>query len=278
MITIGERLYQTTAPEPSLCSWESLPTPSLFHLPHLCALSLLGDNAATFLQGQVTCDVLSIAPGSAQKGALCNLQGRVMSLFYVITQPTLMLILPHDMLETTIRALKTAALLSGVKLQKNEACHIYGLYHQKACAAPDLIQTYLLSPQQALWLVPHTYAIEDTYNKPLESEINWHQAQLHDTEISIYSSTQGLFLPQALDLDKKGYISFDKGCYKGQEIIARMHYRGKRKHHLACFTYTSETAPVLGAHHDANTHIPHPHDIVDYCPVGPNTYLVAVIL
>jgi folate-binding protein YgfZ len=64
---------------------------------------------------------------------------------------------------------------------------------------------------------------------------------------SVYPETSGLFLPHELNLPDLGAVSFNKGCYTGQEIIARMHYRGKLKSHLYQATFSNTLTPTPGS-------------------------------
>jgi len=104
----------------------------------------------------------------------------------------------------------------------------------------------------------------------------WHFLQLQHKRVEIYPSSRGLFLPHRLDLHISGYIDFNKGCYKGQEIIARTHYRAKLKHTLALFTvHTAEPLRagqvVRGMENQNNI-----GELIDHAPLGNDLWLVAL--
>jgi len=120
--------------------------------------------------------------------------------------------------------------------------------------------------------------LEEGENLPVErrGSLGWHAKQLERKGFEIYPESRGVFLPHRVDMHLSGYLSFDKGCYKGQEIIARMHYRATLKHELACLTiettqklqsgqplYSEDGADEIGV-------------LVDYCPVDKGRFLVLV--
>lgn len=87
----------------------------------------------------------------------------------------------------------------------------------------------------------------------------------------LYPETSGKFLPHDINLPALKGVSFKKGCYTGQEIIARMHYRGKLKTHFRRITIESVTPPQRGSDIDTD------NTIVDYCQTGYNSYELLVI-
>lgn len=158
--------------------------------PGFGLLRISGAKAMTFLQGQLSCDLNAITPDKPQLAAHCNPQGRVISLFYLsLHHPHYDLMMPVDMLEFTLRALKKYAVFFQVNMDIIPASSSGDAEAQK--------QTYIKSG------IPF-----------------------------IHPATSGKFLPQELNLDALGAISYEKGCYTGQEIIARLHYRGKAKSRL----------------------------------------------
>ena len=142
----------------------------------LSALAIIGSDAATFLQGQTTCDV-----NSDQLGAFCNPKGRVISTFVLLKiENGFLIILPKSLLATIQNNLQRYKLRAKVEMTET-----------------DLPEFDL--PENMPWLCPET-------------------------------SEQ--FIAQWLNLDLLGGISFTKGCYTGQEIVARTHYLGDVKRRL----------------------------------------------
>lgn len=265
-----------------------------FELGNLAIISVIGDKAAEFLQGQLSCDLRLVTPNQIRPGLMCNLKGRVLAMLDVIDWQGLKLLLPNDLMQETRENLSKTALLSRVNLQPDSTLKVYGLkvsnpetmppefklpsepygltYSSTHCCyslGHDLFICLVEEPKYA----DHKQAYIE--NKTVRASLAWHYLQLRSKHTSIYPETRGLFLPHRLDLQKTAYISFDKGCYKGQEIIARTHYRAKLKHHLQLFSVETEASLILGSklfHVETQQEI---GELIDFCPCGNNSYLIA---
>ena len=267
----------------------------LFDLAYLSSLRIAGEQAAEFLQGQVSCDVREVTASTIQRGAMCNLQGRILALFDVINWHGLQLILAKDLITATQHSLSKTAMLSRVKLEPTNAYQVFGFYLANQhdllptnitlpVADLSLIGTeenccYKLSDQLYLILIKKeqalTLAQPFTLNHQIRGSLGWHQLQLRQKNIQIYPTTRGLFLPHRLDLHLTGHLSFDKGCYKGQEIVARTHYRAKLKHALELFTIATDEPFAAGKKLFAPPGTQEIGEIIDYCPMVENHNLVA---
>jgi len=218
-------------------------------LSHLGVLSISGKDAATFLQGQTTCDIKALVDSEPKLGAYCNAKGRTISTFVIIKlQEIYQLILTVDLLDTVRKKLQMYVLRSDVQLTdlSDELCiigthnveltaqaNLYS-YPQLAnsylfIAAPEQTQqfcTELQTKQSALLIDANTWL-----NFDIQAGIPW-----------LYANTSEKFVPQMLNLDKLEAISFTKGCYTGQEIVARTHYLGQNKramYRAKCITKAS---------------------------------------
>jgi len=243
----------------------------IYPLAHLAVLTVSGKDAASFLQGQITCNIHDLSEIKSSMGALCNPKGRAIATFLLIkTGSAFLMVLPVELLQTVKKRLSLYILRSDVVLtdSSDELCLI-GLsttapVHRPPfsggvapCApegippaslqssAPesatgalfstsqqDVITVYLghrrliaASPEQAvaLWTerTRHGY-------QPANSA-HWRYLDIVSGLPWLTTETSEAFIPQTLNLDKLGGISFNKGCYTGQEVIARMHYLGKAK-------------------------------------------------
>ena len=271
---------------------------TLFDLPHLSVLNLLGEKASDFLQGQISCDVREVNPTNMRQGALCNLKGRVLALPDILEWHGLKLILPENLLEKTQTSLTKTAMLSRVTLEPASNYHILGLYLHDAKQALPFKGTWP-SEKYAVLAQDNAYAYHLGHNfylmladanmleaikapfiqkNALQSADNWHALRLQQGEIQIYPESRGLFLPHRLGLQNNGYLSFDKGCYKGQEIIARTHYRAKLKHGMKVLTIeTTETLkPGLRIMTEDGTR--EVGELVDFCEIGNHQYIIAASL
>ncbi len=273
----------------------------LFDLPHISALTLHGSEAKSFLQGQISCDVSGVNATHIERGAFCNLKGRILALADVIEwQHELMLILPQNLIEKTNKSLSKTACLSRVSLNENTNIHALGFYlkdeqftlpiegfhaiDQHACIIQDNVCAYHLGNGFYIILTEsiETYRAMKTRfekEKALKDNKAWHLYRLLEGDVQIYPESRGLFLPHRLGLHNKGYLSFDKGCYKGQEIIARTHYRAKLKHGLHTFPMKTTHALSPGLRLMTEDGQQELGELVDFCPMeNDETMLAASML
>ena len=270
----------------------------LFDLSYMGIIGLDGDKAVEFLQGQLTCDLTAVSDIQMTQGAQCNLKGRILSLLDIINWKGIKLILPKDMIEATVNSLTKTAQLSKVTLQECSEYRILGFYLQNSkdivpdttFFSPDLYALsfnsnycyYHLGNGFYIFIVPESDLIRfselfKSRNQYLGS-LPWHTLRLMQKQVDIYPESRGLFLPHRLGLHDTKYISFNKGCYKGQEIIARTQYRATIKHELKIF--------VIKVKHDlhsgqklfkCNEEI-EVGELIDYSKLGNNRDLIAVSL
>lgn len=293
--TIGTRVYKTgLSLNQELASSDD--KNYLFNLTNLSVVKVSGERAADFLQGQLSCDIRLVTTKTMRQGALCNLKGRVLALLDVIyCWDNYWLVLPTDLVDATLTSLEKTALLSHVTLDVVDTIKVMGLVVQSnqdllpEITLPKNINELTNTTSSCCYQFGnHNYVIlsQDegcTLNLPefkthqqLKSEFVWHYRLLNQQRFSIYPETRGLFLPHRLNMHNTGYISFDKGCYKGQEIIARTHYRATLKHEFIVTTIQCDTPLKLGAKlHDPETNI-EIGELIDYCPTDDHKhYLIA---
>ena len=205
-------------------------------LSHLAVLSISGKDAATFLQGQTTCDIKALVDSEPRLGAYCNAKGRTISTFIVIKlQETYQLILTVDLLDTVRKKLQMYVLRSDVQLAdlSDELC-IIGTHNVELTAQanlysyPQLANSYLFisAPEQTQQFCTE---LQTKQSALLIDANTWLNLDIQAGIPWLYADTSEKFVPQMLNLDKLEAISFTKGCYTGQEIVARMHYLGKNK-------------------------------------------------
>ena len=166
-----------------------------------------GADAAGFLHGQFTTDVTGLASGRAGLSAWCDPKGRVVATFILArVDGAFLLLAPDDIKETFIKRLKMYVLRANVVITDAEVEDVPQLLHLPGTDG-ELSETAFI--RQGI---------------PL-----------------LHPDTSGRFLPQELNLDKLDAVSFTKGCYPGQEIIARLRYRGAVKRRL-CHARTDNPA------------------------------------
>jgi len=232
--------------------WQKSMAPSCITvLSHEEILTISGRDAVKFLQGQATCDVQNLAISEAVLGACCTPKGRMIANFRVtkLSDELLRLTLPAGQANVLMQSLSKYAAFYKISLQVDSGWVRIGvisnvLSEMSTSILDDLLTLKLSDSRLELW-VPEDKSI-DFLKKlsaiyPIAPTNYW---QLKDIECGIVwitpDTTESL-LPQEGNLDKIGAINFKKGCYTGQEIIARLHYKGKAKSRINYFITETET-------------------------------------
>jgi folate-binding protein YgfZ len=224
-----------------------------------------GVDAKEFLQGQVTCDLDRVTEERAQFGGYCTPKGRLLASFLLLsTSQGYLMYLPADIAPSVAARLKKFILRSKVTIEEASGWRALGVMGP---TAPDLLQQALqLSTHEPLnvatrenvavlrlrgdtFLVVAPVAEMDAIWQQLAQqavpvgEACWSWAQIHAGMPWITAATQDSFIPQMIGLDAIGGISFEKGCYTGQEIVARAHYLGEVKRALRSGRTVARAAP-----------------------------------
>lgn len=213
-------------------------------------ISVSGPDASTFLQGQVTTDMRELSAGQSRPGCLLNLKGRIETNFYLCPQESGYLMVLHKSLQdSAITRLKKYGVFSKVNItasplnvvgylglvsteinlpnNSNEYITEQGQYWMRLHGEARFLR--LCQPEQ---LTPELLADESG----LES---WLAASIKTGDWLIDASAQGLYQPQELDAHELQGVSYQKGCYLGQEIVARLYFRGQLKSSLKCLKSTT---------------------------------------
>ncbi len=224
----------------------------LMPVPGLAGLRVVGADAFTFLQGQATCDLRRIDPTRSGLGAFCNPQGRVVATFRILAREDgYLLLLAADLAEAVARRLRMYVLRAKVEIQVAAiglagiagpaAVRIHPLPEETDAVTriEDLEWIRVLDRDPRWLVVGEPRRIEATWRE-LESrpevvvadDTAWSLGEIRSGVPTIQTATSEKFLPQMLNLDRVGGVSFDKGCYTGQEVIARAQFRGQVKRRM----------------------------------------------
>lgn len=221
---------------------------------HFDLLRFHGRDAKAFLQGQLTCDLDQVTSDQAQFGGYCTPKGRLLANFMLWTTPQgYLMYAPADVAASVADRLRKFVLRSDVKIERESGLRALGL---AGPTAPAVLQQELgAAPQRRLAIEHHARAsvarlpgesflvvaastgmaaLWESLAKhavPAGAEC-WNRVQILASVAWITAATQDQFLPQMIGLDAIGGVSFDKGCYTGQEIVARTHYLGEVKRKL----------------------------------------------
>jgi len=229
-------------------------------LSHLGLLELNGDDTQTFLQGQITNDVKLLNGSNSEYAGYCTAKGRLLATMLLWKQEqTHYIQLDGVIAPAVMKRLSMYVLRSKVKISDaSQRLVRFGLSGNKAETA--LSATFPAIPSQPHQLVAHGDTIllrlpgvsprfevvvpaEAASNlwkqlsqtfKPVGANV-WDWLEIQAGVPQVTAATQEEFVPQMLNLDLLGGISLTKGCYTGQEIVARTHYLGKvkRRTHFA---------------------------------------------
>jgi len=195
---------------------------TLIRLSQFGFLAINGKDAKTFLQGYTTCDVDNLST-SNNLGALCNLQGRMVSNFRIAeTSDGLMLRMHKSRVADTMAFLSKYIVFSKAKLiDSSDLWHCYGAINDK----PE--------GQICLQVSDNRHELWSETELPAEADdLPWQQQDCLDGLAWIETATAEQYLPQMFNLHNLEAIDFNKGCYLGQEIIARAQYLGNLKRSL----------------------------------------------
>jgi folate-binding protein YgfZ len=221
---------------------------TIYPIAHLAILTVSGKDAAKLLQGQITCDINDITETKSSFGALCNPKGRAITTFLLVKSGAVFLIiLPEALLESVKKRLQMYILRSDVTLtnSSDQLCLIglsepplqteslFGTTQQEVISV-NFSTTHNrrliiaeVDKANALW----SEQVDHQNFKPKNSD-QWRYLDILSGIPWLTTETSEEFIPQMLNLDLLGGISFTKGCYTGQEIVARTHYLGKAKRAL----------------------------------------------
>lgn len=215
--------------------------PLKINLSQRFLLRISGEDAPVFLQGQITQDVKQLKPGRALLFAHCSPKGRVLFNGYLWqAEDAWWMELPQNRGEFALDRLTRYRLRSRVILQHANQTY-WGLIFASPSACDEslehahhlgLVAIKLDSTRHLLIHETLPEPWQGFTEKPLEA---WQKATLERGIAEITDQTADEWIPQMLNWDQLGGISFDKGCYTGQEIVARTHFLGKVKRSLARF-------------------------------------------
>ena len=223
-------------------------------LPHLGALRFTGPDAVNFLQGQLSNDTRRLEQGRSLFAAYSNPQGRVLALMQLMPHSGgIVALLPRELVSPTMDALRKYVLRAKVKIEDAaENVCIAGAGGMSALqraglAAPTSDAEYVEKDGIGIaavnrdpgryWVLGPADALAERglagdLSQAAQFERDWRLADIRAGLPQIYLSTREAFVAQMLNLDRLDGISFSKGCYTGQEIIARTQHLGRIKRRL----------------------------------------------
>jgi folate-binding protein YgfZ len=216
-------------------------------LSHMGVIRVIGDDAVSFLQGQLTQDVAQLGLSEARLAAFCNAKGRMQASFVVFKRSPdeILMVCGRDILPATLKRLSMFVMRAKAKLsdasdefalhgltgeavasQGGDVSRVWSKTDSGIPAASLIVLPPADSTARALWCAP-----VGTRPPALPAiELNlWHWLSVRSGIAMISQPIFEAFVPQMLNYESVGGVNFKKGCYPGQEIVARSQFRGTLK-------------------------------------------------
>ncbi len=259
----------------------SVQTTVLAPLSELGVVCVSGADAVSFLQSQLTNDVSRLTPGQVQLSGYCTPKGRLLATFHQWrTDEGVFLRMPREIIGSVVKRLSMFVLRAKAKVTDvSDAWAVYALLGEST----ELLQDAGLSSPDAPWtsttagsvrvdrllstpdgVARYLLTLPRESQLPMPEEIarvssgHWWLSEIDAAVPTIFAATQEKFVPQMINLEVLGGVDFKKGCYPGQEIVARSQYLGKLKRrmniaqvdatdvHPAADVYHSNAAQPIG--------------------------------
>ena len=241
-------------------------------LSHLSLISAAGEDAGGFLQGQLSNDISLVGAARSEIAAYCSPQGRMLAIFRIfMREDTYLLQLPTGLLEPTLKRLRMFVLRAKVRLEDAGAEWVRigvagpntpAILPEAGVPTPDRVDACTTAAEVTVLRVPGPTPRFELVGRAAAMVRLWTQLRTRLVPVgaaswswldlaaampTVLPGTIEQFVPQMANLDLVGGISFNKGCYPGQEIVARMHYLGRLKQRMIRARVRTGTRPQPGA-------------------------------
>ena len=277
-------------------------------LSHLAIIEVSGDDAEDFLHGQFTIDIKSLHNLHCQFSAWCNPKGQVKTTFLIYrNNNNFTILLPSELKESFVKQLQMFVLRANVNISdKSDELIRIGVQMKDESILSSLIDSVPKQPGDVtqsevimdnnlhcLRIVSakhtHRFILIGTADRQIElwkelakqvtpvGSSLWELLDLQAAYPWITTQTTQKFLPQMLNLDLIGGLNYQKGCYPGQEIIARLHFRGQLKRSLCLATVTLDSQARSGDQLYADNNEQSVGTVINAQPSSDEYYLLAVI-
>ncbi|WJW76742.1 folate-binding protein YgfZ [Thiohalobacter sp. IOR34] len=240
-------------------------------LSHLALIAVHGEDAAEFLQGQLSNDIREVTPEHSQLSSYCNPKGRILATFRVFQRDGIYyLALPMELAEPILKRLQMFVLRAAVTLEEVTDTFVHiGVSGDDAPRElenlldrlPQAVDEVVSQQLCTVLRIPGIHPRYEIYGPLDELKRLWDGLNVRFAPVGepawgllnvaaglpvIYPQTSEAFVPQMVNLHLVGGVSFKKGCYPGQEVVARMQYLGKLKRRMYLAWVDAEQAPQPG--------------------------------
>lgn len=244
-----------------------LPDCALCDLSGQGLIRVSGSDARSFLQGQFTNDVTKVGPGRSQLSGFCSPKGRMLALFRIFQRgDDLFLMLPRERLEAVLKRLSMFVLRAQVTLSDaSDDLVLAGIAGDCApglvpeapadadhsASADELTVIRLPDDRPRFLVVGEPAAMQDWWQRAAAEATPagpdcWPLLDIRAGIPSVVDATTEAFVPQMANLQLVDGVSFTKGCYTGQEVVARMQYLGTLKRRMYRVHLATDSCPPPG--------------------------------
>ncbi|EKM22466.1 tRNA-modifying protein YgfZ [Vibrio sp. HENC-03] len=250
--------WQTRFSPLNLSTQDALPELSISLLDNLGMITMIGDDKKSYLHGQVTCDVVSLEKDQSMLGAHCDAKGKVWSVFRLFHHNDgYAMVQPKSAIEVELKEIKKYAVFSKVTIEESSDV-VLGVAGENADAFISTLNAdsgdvrtveggTAVKVASNRWLLALTAEAAQSLVEDSQATLTTHELWTRfDIEAAlpyVAADAQNEHIPQALNVQALGGISFTKGCYTGQETVARAKYRGTNKR--AMYIVKGATAEAL---------------------------------
>lgn len=248
-------------------------------LPNWQAVLVTGEDAESFLQNLLTNDVKAAEPGKAQLNAFCQAKGRILAIFWLMRHGNdFVFLLPADQADFLAQRLTMFKLRSKVDIKVMADCLVTVLPnnhdHAGISAKIDEALAIALLPAED---VDNMLSQMRQAGLAQQASHCWQQVLLSNGYPMIFAASRERFTAQQVNLDLAGGVSFRKGCYPGQEVVARLHYLGEAKRRLFIGEVATTELPLPGTNiNNADGEVA--GQLVQFCPLDSERSLVQITL
>ena len=212
-------------------------------LAHMGLLRFSGADAAGFLQGQVSNDTKVLTGGTPLLAAFSTPQGRVLAILHLLPHSTgIIAVLPREIAMPTLERLRKFVMRAKVKIEDvSDRFAVWGLHDGVATSAAGYVEAAGVGvarvgrSQERAWIIGSNEDLTAAgvgasgATAAVDAENEWRLGNVRAGLPQVYAATREMFVAQMLNLDLVDGISFTKGCYTGQEIVARTQHLGRIK-------------------------------------------------
>jgi tRNA-modifying protein YgfZ len=226
-------------------------------------LRIHGPDTDKLLQGQLTCDITNLENGNAIPGALCDVKGRMITSFFAYRpqRDHILLLMHSGLLQSTLATLKKYAVFYKTEVTDDTANIVaFGINHPNG-GLDTHEGTIAVNNNRSIYLC----TVRDATSMWQKLNANcqpaalsfWEYLSIRDGLGEVRPETSEEFIPQMLNFQHTGAVNFRKGCYTGQEIVARMQYLGKLKRRMYRLRLEGQRSwgPGTAIHLEANRNI-----------------------